>query len=191
MVVDVDKIKEGGLKLDEPISPALLDAALTENGPDTGFRAVDPGTLHASLRKVSRGVILDGSFEFVVTAPCKRCIVDVECRFPVQFELNLIPKSLYEADRAAEKGEDDEAAEVGGTFNLEKADEDVFDGKTIDLDPIVREQVLLALPMNVVCREDCKGLCPVCGQNLNEKKCACETKVVDPRLAALKNIKLS
>ena len=65
-----------------------------------------------------------------------------------------------------------------------------IDGKVIDLEPIIREHLLLALPMSAVCREDCSGLCTNCGQNLNEKQCGCETKFVDPRLAALKNIKL-
>ena len=81
--------------------------------------------------------------------------------------------------------------ESEGSFDLQDTDEEVFDGKTIDLDPIVREQVLLALPMGVVCREDCQGLCAQCGQNLNEKKCGCEQRVIDPRLAALKDIKLN
>jgi uncharacterized protein len=50
---------------------------------------------------------------------------------------------------------------------------------------------LLALPVSVVCRDECKGLCPVCGQDLNEAECSCERKVVDPRLAVLKSIKLN
>ena len=70
-------------------------------------------------------------------------------------------------------------------------DAEPFDGKTIDLDPIIREQVLLALPVSVLCREDCKGLCTVCGEDLNEKDCGCERKVVDVRLAKLKDIKLN
>ena len=74
---------------------------------------------------------------------------------------------------------------------MDLAEQDTFDGKVIDLDPIVREQLLLALPMSAVCTEDCKGLCTVCGQNLNEKQCGCDTRQVDPRLAALKNIKLN
>ena len=65
------------------------------------------------------------------------------------------------------------------------------DLETIDLDPIVREQVLLALPVSVLCQEDCRGLCTVCGQDLNEKDCGCERKVVDVRLAKLKDIKLN
>ena len=55
----------------------------------------------------------------------------------------------------------------------------------------MREQVLLALPMHAACGEDCKGLCGTCGQNLNEGQCGCATSQVDPRLAALKNIKLN
>jgi uncharacterized protein len=74
---------------------------------------------------------------------------------------------------------------------LEDADEEWFDGKRIDLDPILREQVLLALPMSLLCAESCRGLCPVCGENLNLKDCRCERKVADPRWMALKDIKLS
>jgi uncharacterized protein len=55
----------------------------------------------------------------------------------------------------------------------------------IDLDPVVREQLLLALPGYPVCREDCKGLCTVCGVNLNERDCGCDRHVPDPRWAAL------
>ena len=76
-------------------------------------------------------------------------------------------------------------------FDLAAADHEVFDGKTINLATIVREQVLLALPMSVVCKEDCRGLCPICGQDQNQSACDCERHVPDPRFAALKNIKLS
>ena len=49
---------------------------------------------------------------------------------------------------------------------------------------------VLALPVSVICQDDCKGLCTVCGQDLNEKECGCQRKVVDIRLAKLKDIKL-
>jgi uncharacterized protein len=111
---------------------------------------------------------------------------------PVAFTLNLVPEALIRGEELGDEGaEDGEQGESSGSFKMEDADEEVFDGKTIDLDPIVREQVLLALPMNAVCREDCKGLCAQCGQNLNEKQCGCEKKVIDPRLAPLMNIKLN
>lgn len=190
-VVNVDQIREKGLELHEPVSAELLDSALNAEGRDTGFRAVSGATLDVKLTKVSRGVIVNGRLDFTVKAPCKRCIGEVVRTFPTAFTLNLVPESLLKREQDEGEAEDDHAGESGGSFDLDKAEEDTFNGKTIDLDPIVREQVLLAIPMSVVCGEDCKGLCPMCGQNRNEEQCACEPTAVDPRLAVLKNIKLS
>jgi uncharacterized protein len=58
----------------------------------------------------------------------------------------------------------------------------------IDLSPLVREYMLLELPINPVCRPDCKGLCPVCGNNLNENTCVHDDSMIDPRLSVLKNL---
>ena len=69
--------------------------------------------------------------------------------------------------------------------NIEK-DAFVYDSDVIDIAIPLRESLLLAEPLQALCREDCKGLCPVCGVNLNEETCTCETKTIDPRLAALK-----
>ena len=198
MLVKIEQIKETGLQLNEPIGLNLLGEALGggESGEDTGFRAIEPSTLKASLRKVSGGVLLEGQFTAHVASECKRCLGDVDLKVPVSFTLNLVPKALVHGDDYLK---DDESlmekkersqGETGGSFDLEDADEEVFDGKVIDLDPIVREQLILALPLTAVCREDCQGLCPQCGINRNEAKCSCVTKPVDPRLAPLKNIKL-
>jgi uncharacterized protein len=196
MVVKIEQIQEAGLHVNEPISLELLGEALGgagSSGADTGFRATRPAALKAFLRKVGSGVLLEGGFTAHVRSPCKRCLVDVDLDVPVSFTLNLVPEALARGEDADEDEEGGEKgqAESEGSFEFEDADEQLFDGKTIDLDPIVREQVLLAIPMSAVCREDCQGLCAQCGQNLNEKKCGCETKVIDPRLAPLKNIKLN
>lgn len=197
MLVNVEKIGDAGLKLSEPVSLDLLGQALGGPGQDTGFRALGPSQLEASLRKVSGGVLLEGRLTAHLGADCKRCLTGVKVDLPVAFTLNLVPAHLArmsqdeEPDEGAEAGEDKGTGEPSGSFDLEDADELVFEGKTIDLDPILREQVLLALPMNAVCRDDCKGLCSKCGQNLNEKQCGCDTRVLDPRLAALKDIKLN
>ena len=79
---------------------------------------------------------------------------------------------------------------VDGARASEDAEEDVYTGKVIDLDPILREQVLLALPGYPVCQDGCKGLCTVCGTNLNERECGCDRKVPDPRWAGLAKVKL-
>jgi len=60
-----------------------------------------------------------------------------------------------------------------------------FEGEGLFLADVLREQVLLALPMKVICRSDCRGLCPNCGANLNHEECRCETHAADPRLAPL------
>ncbi len=195
MVVKIEQIPEAGLHLTEPVGLELLGEALSGgvSGQDTGFRPTRASTLKAFLRKVSGGVLLEGKLAAHVTCPCKRCLTTVNLDVPVAFTLNLIPESLARAEGFGDEevAEDKGQGESGGSFDIEDVDEEVFDGKTINLDPIVREQVLLALPMSAVCREDCQGLCAQCGQNLNEKKCGCEQKVIDPRLAPLMNIKLN
>lgn len=187
LVVNVDRIPANGLTLDEPLPLALFNETLKDS---KLFTASVPSQLHATLEKISGSVLLKAAFTFEVKAPCKRCVVDTKLRLPVAFTLNLLPQSLLKGDHVADEGDDDGNAERGGTFSLDDAETETFDGKQIDLDPIVREQVLLALPMDTLCKEDCKGLCAQCGQNLNEAQCGCDPKPLDPRLAALKNIKL-
>ena len=60
-------------------------------------------------------------------------------------------------------------------------------GRIIDVMPQIRESIYTLLPTKILCREDCKGLCPVCGKNLNEGQCSCENDDIDPRLLALRN----
>jgi uncharacterized protein len=190
MLVKIEQIRDEGLQVKEQMNLELLGAALE----GSGFRATEPLAVSASLRKVSGGVLLEGKFTSRVVAECKRCLTEAKLELPVSFTLNLVPESLARGEDVLDEEELEEKdrghGENGGSFLLDDADEEVFDGKVIDLEPIVREQVLLALPMSAVCREDCRGLCTKCGQNLNEKECGCDTTFVDPRLAVLKNIKL-
>lgn len=197
MVVKIEEIDEDGLVLDEAVSERLLSDVLGHQGQDTGFRADRPAELTASLRKVSGGVLLKGELTPHLTAPCKRCLKDVAMDLPVRFTLHLVPEPPKareeEGEGGGEPAEDakSQRRDSGGSFAMQDVDREYFDGRTIDLDPIVREQVLLSLPVSVVCKDECKGLCPSCGQDLNEAECGCERKVVDPRLAVLKSIKLN
>ncbi len=189
MLVKIEEIRDTGLQVKKEMSLEALGAALE----GSGFRPLEPLAVSASLRKMSGGVLLEGKFTSRVVAECKRCLTESKLELPVSFTINLIPESLARGEGLLDKdeeGDDKGHGESGGSFALDDADEELFDGKVINLEPIVREQVLLALPMNAVCREDCGGLCVKCGQNLNEKKCGCDNTFVDPRLAALKNIKI-
>jgi uncharacterized protein len=88
--------------------------------------------------------------------------------------------------------QEDEAeapSEEGPEVREEDLDVFPFDGEKIDLEPLFREQFVLAVPFAPLCREDCKGLCPQCGIDRNTGTCNCE-KPIDPRLAALKGLKL-
>ena len=201
MLVKIEEIQEPGLKRTEPIKPEVLNVALADS---EGFVLVSSSPLSASFKKVSGRVFVRGNFSAVLVAPCKRCTTDVEVPIEVDFSIRMVPEALApRADDSADptaakaprrkyqKKEDDGQSPSAASFELDEVDAEPFNGKTIDLDPIIREQVLLALPVSVLCREDCKGLCTVCGEDLNEKDCGCERKVVDVRLAKLKEIKLN
>jgi uncharacterized protein len=107
-----------------------------------------------------------GRMDGMVQAECRRCLAPAT--MPVAEELHLL---------FAEAG--DEEADDSDVYMLDPR------SQTVDLRPAVREQWVLAAPAFVLCREDCKGLCPRCGADLNEGPCQCEPEI-DPRWAALK-----
>ncbi len=90
--------------------------------------------------------------------------------------MNLVPQEKKrhddDDDEGGGEGDDDGRAPQAGSFMLADADSEPFDGKTIRLDPIIREQVVLALPVSVLCAEDCKGLCTVCGARTSTQQSA-------------------
>lgn len=200
MLVKIEEIQEPGLKRTEPIKAEVLSSALADS---EGFALVSSTPLSASFKKVSGRVFVVGHFSAALKAPCKRCTTDVPVPIDIDFSLRMIPEPVApRADATAEAGpakakrkyqkkEDDGQSPSAASFELDEIDAEPFNGKTIDLDPVVREQVLLALPVSVVCRDDCKGLCATCGQDLNEQDCGHgKVKEVDVRLAKLKDIKL-
>ncbi len=187
MRVNIDEIKEAGLHRGWDVPREQLDEMLA--GDRAGYKARSAAHVEAKLEKLERRVRIDGRAKAEVTAACGRCLTPVSVDVPVEFEVTLVPADLY-ADEEPQKDDDGDHGSVGGSFAPEEAEEDTYSGKVIDLDPIVREQVLLALPGYPVCSEGCKGLCSVCGGNLNERDCGCDRHVPDPRWAGLKNIKL-
>lgn len=182
MRVNIDEIKETGLLRSWDVARDRVDEFVA--GDRSGYRARGPAHVEARLEKVERRVRLDGRAEARLQAACRRCLAPVELDLPVEFALTLVP-----SDEAG-AGRDPEGRRVAGSFDPEDAEEEVYAGKVVDLDPIVREQILLALPGYPLCKESCKGLCPVCGANLNDRECGCDRHVPDPRWAALRNVKL-
>ncbi len=185
MRVNIDEIKEAGLSRSWDVPREVADEIVA--GDQAGYRARGPVHLEAYLEKIERRVRVDAHGKAELTVPCGRCLTPVAIDLPVDFELTLVPDDEYD-DRARAQHEDHPGP--AGSFDPRDAEEEVYRGKVIDLDPLLREQLLLSLPTYPVCREDCKGLCPVCGVNLNERECGCDRHVPDPRWAGLKNLKL-
>ena len=116
-----------------------------------------------------------GKVKGAVEVECDRCLQELELPIDPEFDLEYVTEGEYNRLHAAELLEED--------LNLS-----VFDGEVIDIDEIVREQALLAVPSQVLCNENCKGLCEKCGANRNLVDCGCETKAMDPRWAELKKL---
>ncbi|MDD2443453.1 MAG: DUF177 domain-containing protein [Desulfotomaculaceae bacterium] len=128
-----------------------------------GIRFPDP--VEARLNVVNTGdlLVVQGKISGRLLLSCNRCLEHFSWDFEVPFEESYAP------------------ATGGGNEYL------TFSGDMMDITPEVLKSIMLALPMKLLCRDDCKGICPECGRNLNEHTCNCSTVELDPRLSVLKD----
>jgi uncharacterized protein len=145
------------------------------NPVDERVKLTAPATVNGKIRLAGNEVFVNGHVDTRAQVECDRCLKLIELPVNADFELEYITGSEYESSAVAELTE----AEMSVA---------VFDGEALDVDEIVKEQILLAVPTRMLCREDCKGICPQCGVDKNTGECNCETKEIDPRWAALKNL---
>lgn len=115
-------------------------------------------------------VQVKGSAKIKTVVPCDRCLEDVEQIFDLSFEREIDMKLNEEERRQSEE-----------EYNF-------MDGTCLDTDVLVHNELLVNWPIRVLCREDCKGLCSICGANLNHGECGCDREVLDPRMAAFQDI---
>jgi uncharacterized protein len=140
------------------------------------FRVVDRVELGMDIAKADSRFELAGRLTAVLELSCSRCLEPLRWPVDATFRLRYQPSSFdvaVEGDRAV----DEDDFEVA-----------FYEGDTIDLGQLMREQFYLALPMKPLCRDECRGLCPVCGANRNTTTCACDAAWGDPRLAGLKDL---
>lgn len=130
--------------------------------------------LNLQASRAGDEVELIGSVNAIVRFECDRCLRPLSVPVAQSFDLLYVPP--LKAGDEKELGADD--LSIG-----------FYHGGAIDLDDVVREQVELALPMTRLCAEQCQGLCPDCGVNLNESQCACGLNKADERWAALSELK--
>ena len=158
--------------------------------PPTEYHAAGASRVRARLTKLGRSVLFQSHFTVPLEGQCKRCLKKVRLEEPIELTLTYVPRDPQHAGAGRRADEETEKAAKAASFDLETVDEEPYSGKTIDLAPALREQILLAVPPSPVCDETCKGLCPTCGKDLNAGDCGCEKTTIDPRWAALKSIQL-
>ena len=128
-------------------------------------------------RRIQNTVSLQIRLETTIHMECSRCLEPVVSPFRTDFIYTLVPAE-------GKMGEEDPS----------RSDEDLNFGyyreDTIDLDPLVLEQIVVQIPIKPLCDDACRGLCPRCGINLNRLSCRCDKEVRDLRFAALKNFKV-
>jgi uncharacterized protein len=129
--------------------------------------------------KLTKGIVqtdVSGKISVSVLLECTRCLTPVEPKLDLPFNAAFVTEENYTEAKEAE-------------LNSQDLDVSIFAGDKIDLTELAREQILLNLPEQVFCSEDCRGLCQKCGANRNLINCNCGEKEIDPRWAALKDLK--
>jgi uncharacterized protein len=155
-----------------------LDAP--DDDPDAGHGVAD-----LELYAEDEHAFAAGTFRGELTVACSRCISPVKLVIDEKLRVTFMPKHQIPDDDAEPAADGEDGAEV----TAEDIDVFPFDGERIDLEPLFREQFVLAIPYAPLCSETCKGLCAQCGIDRNTASCACELPI-DPRLAVLKGLKI-
>ncbi|KUK14592.1 MAG: hypothetical protein XD52_0144, partial [bacterium 42_11] len=125
--------------------------------------------------RVKDGIMVWGEVTTTLKLHCSRCLEPFE--FPVKFDFEV------EYRRGEERLDSKEKALKDDDFRIA-----YFTGENIDIEEDIKQFIILSIPMKPLCREECKGLCPVCGKNLNEGDCGCQRDLEDPRWSALKEL---
>ncbi|HEX4209580.1 MAG TPA: DUF177 domain-containing protein [Candidatus Binataceae bacterium] len=146
-----------------------------EAGPVHEFRVAGPVAVDLSYYRAGTELFFEGELTAMTAASCARCAEEFVMPSVRSFRYILVPQALVSSSE--ERGDDLEFA--------------TYSGDEVDLAPLIQEQVLLALPTRPLCKEDCRGLCPQCGINLNEHQCDCRAGQLESRLAVLRTLKLS
>jgi len=178
MFLDIKDLELRPLDFEEEFAPGAIDLGdeARQRRPLKASGRAELVEEHHGKHKIIKDIRLRGRLSADLELQCARCLDPVPQRVNREFELLYRPLG-------ADAGRDelsvtDAEAEIG-----------YYQGEGILLEDVLREQVLLALPLKVTCREDCKGLCSQCGKNLNQEQCSCAAPVEDPRWEALKEIR--
>lgn len=178
MFIDIHDLEVQRLEFDEEFKPGAI-----ELGEDArqfrSLRARGHAELvkeHQSGAKPVVDIRLVAAFSTGIELDCARCLEPVRYDIDRDFDLLYRPQGVDAGHE--ELSVTDAEAEIS-----------YYSGDGLLLEDVLREQVLLSLPLKALCQDQCKGLCPQCGKNLNQETCSCALKAVDPRWLALQDLK--
>jgi uncharacterized protein len=171
VVMIVDLIQAGDEPLDFDFSLAPEEINLEEEI----ARLSAPVHVTGTLTKHIAHTDVKGRIEAGLEMDCTRCLQNIDKKFDIPFEAAFVAPENYTQAKEAE-------------LQAEDLDVAPLEGNEIDLRELVREQILLNIPAQVFCREDCKGLCEKCGANRNLIDCKCGETEIDPRWQGLKDL---
>jgi uncharacterized protein len=175
------KIKDLELRkqpFEETLAPGAIDlgADVEQKSPLQAAGTAELIRENRGARKVIEDIRVVGSFSTLVEVRCARCLEAVENKLAESFDL------LYRPQGVDARGDDASIGEAETEIGY-------YRGEGLLLEDVLKEQVLLALPVKQVCRPDCQGLCPHCGRNRNAESCDCAATMPDPRWSALGDIR--
>jgi len=172
--INLKAIPETGLAVSIDLGPEWFDRWHEE---DPGLEFADAritGEVHLSQH--GQDILVRGSIEGQLQLACSRCLEPFAAPAAIEFDLLLVPGPVHATAAKEELSPDD-------------LDLDYYTGEIVDLENILREQIILMLPLKPLCDEGCKGLCPHCGANLNSETCTCPADAVDSPFAQLAKLK--
>jgi uncharacterized protein len=172
MFLSVKEMELRKIRFDETLQPGRIDFSEEDLEQASPLRA----TGSAELLAHSGGEMhIQGRYTVEMAAQCDRCLG--RARFPLDAALDLYYRPASFIAREEEVEIREEETEIG-----------FYEGDGLELEDVLREQVVLALPMQRVCSDLCKGICPVCGGNRNEFECGCKVESGDNRWGALRDL---
>lgn len=169
MFISLHELELHRVTVSESYSPGALDFQGAK------FRQAGPLAVNAEAELAGKEVRVRGHISGALDAACDRCLEKIKIPVELDFDLPYRPMEEIAQEEDVEVGEDE--LKVG-----------FFSGDGVNLADVVREQVLLSVPMKVICRPDCRGLCPVCGVNRNTRECGCSAQHENSPFAFLKKM---
>jgi uncharacterized protein len=170
MVIDVTRIEDAVLPFGFQARGDEIDLG-TSN-----YRMAGPVFVAGEVQKHIAAINVKGNVSGSVEIDCSRCLQPVEQPLSIDFDVEYLTEGELGSDGEHE-------------IHTSDLETDELQGNSLDLTQLAREQILLNIPEQFFCREDCKGLCEKCGENLNLVDCKCRQEEIDPRWAALKDLK--